>query len=131
MSKLQPKFKGIVKDKKLLLFDKDLFTKYLGSLEGKDIQVLIKKYRKNRSPKQNSYYWVCLTHIGNEIGEDPEDLHQTFKAMFLVDRSKRIPIVRSTTTLNTAEFFDYMEKIARRVAQIDIVLPNPDDYYIA
>ncbi|MFH1052776.1 MAG: hypothetical protein V1779_17790 [bacterium] len=130
MKKLTPKFKGIVKDKKLHIYNSEIFYKYLGSLECKEIQVIIKKWRKNRSTKQNSYYWLCLTHIGNEIGEDPETLHDTFKAMFLIDRSKRIPIVRSTTTLNTAEFFDYMEKIARRVAEIDIQLPNPEDYYV-
>lgn len=49
--------------------------------------------------------------------------------MFLLDRTKELPIVRSTTSLNSLEFMDYMMKIAERVGQVGISLPSPDDYY--
>jgi hypothetical protein len=47
--------------------------------------------------------------------------------MFLVDRAKDFPIVRSTTSLNTFQFMEYMEKIARKMSEMNISLPNPDE----
>lgn len=130
MTKFIPVFNGKIQNSTLHLEKADLFKLYLSCLEGQKISVVVKKYRKHRSKKQNSLYWVWLTFIGNEIGEDPEDLHQTFKAMFLVDHTKKLPIVRSTTTLNTAEFMEYMAKIERRVSQIGITLPSPEEFYL-
>ncbi len=130
MSKFIPKFFGNVDSKgKLILEEQELFDVYLGSLVNSKVELTVKKFRKNRSLKANAYYWVCLSYIANEIGEELEDLHTTFKAMFLVDRTKPIPIVRSTTTLNSLEFMDYLIKIAERVGRIGITLPSPDDYY--
>ena len=127
MPKIIPTFLADVK-KGILYFKRtDQFKMYIGNLDGQKVLVSVKKYYRSRSTKQNSLYWVWLTAIGNEIGEEPEDIHSTFKAMFLVDRSKKFPIVKSTTSLNTFEFMEYMEKIARKMAELNIVLPNPDE----
>ncbi len=129
MSKLTPKFKGSIKSGKLILEKPQIFGLYLGNFEGKRVDVIVQKEKKARSLKANSYYWLCLSHIGSEIGEDSEELHTTFKAMFLVDRSKQLPIVRSTASLSTEEFAEYLDKIERRVAEIGIILPDPNEYY--
>jgi hypothetical protein len=127
MAKIIPTFIADVK-KGILNFKRaDLFKMYIGNLDGQKVIVTVKKFYRSRSTKQNSLYWVWLNHIGNEIGEEPEDLHNTFKAMFLVDRAKDFPIVRSTTSLNTFQFMEYMEKIARKMSEMNISLPNPDE----
>lgn len=109
------------------------FKTYLTSLKFKGvptkIELTVRRYRKKRSDKQNRYYWLCLNVIAQDIGENPEDLHTTFKSMFLTDRSKEFPVVRSTTTLNSKEFTDYMDKIAVQVGAFGITLPNPDEAY--
>lgn len=128
-----PTFYGLVEKGELKVENKPRFQKYLLSLSRPNkptkIEIIIKRYRKKRSVQQNRYYWLCLNFIGNEIGEDAEELHNTFKAMFLTDRTGKIPIVRSTTKLNTVQFTEYMDKIARKIAEIDITLPNPEDAY--
>lgn len=127
MPKIIPTFLAEV-DKGILNFKRvELFKTYLSNLNGQKVLVSVKKYYRSRSTKQNSLYWVWLTCIGNEIGEEPEDLHSSFKAMFLTDKSKKFPIVKSTTSLNTFEFMEYMEKIARKMAEFNINLPNPDE----
>lgn len=127
MSKIIPTFLAEVK-KGILNFKRaDIFKMYIGNLDGQKVIVTVKKFYRSRSTKQNSLYWVWLNHIGNEIGEEPEDLHNTFKAMFLVDRAKDFPIVRSTKSLNTFQFMEYMEKIARKMSEMNIPLPNPDE----
>lgn len=126
---ITPKFTGIIEKGKLTLDNKSKFELYLKCLDGR-VELAVKKYRKARSIKQNSYYWLCVSLIAKEIGEEPEDLHATFKAMFLTDRTGKIPIVRSTTKLSTLQFIEYIEKITRKMAEIGIVLPNPDEISI-
>ncbi|MBI5402503.1 MAG: hypothetical protein HY959_03820 [Ignavibacteriae bacterium] len=127
MAKIIPTFLADVEKGQLNFKRLELFKTYLNNLNGQKVLVSVKKYYRSRSTKQNSLYWIWLTCIGNEIGEEPEDLHSTFKAMFLTDRSKKFPIVKSTTSLNTFEFMEYMEKIARKMADFNINLPNPDE----
>lgn len=127
MAKIIPTFladvnKGILNFKRL-----ELFKTYLSNLDGQKVIVSVKKFYNSRSTKQNSLYWVWLTHIGYEIGEEPEDLHTTFKSMFLTDRSKEFPIVKSTTSLSTYQFMEYMEKIARKMDEMGISLPSPEE----
>ena len=122
-----PIFAGRVEKGKLQIRNVKAFTDWLSCLKG-DVQIIVKKKRKDRTLLQNAYYWVCMTIIANELGYLPEEIHATFKAMFLVDRSGKMPVVRSTTRLNTVEFSEYFERIALQAAELGIVLPDPEDY---
>ena len=122
-----PIFVGKVENGKLQIRNVKAFEQWLKCLKG-DVQIIVKKKRKDRTLNQNAYYWVCMTIIGDALGYHPEEMHATFKAMFLVDRSGRMPVVRSTTRLNTVEFSEYFERIASQVAELGIVLPDPEDY---
>jgi hypothetical protein len=64
-------------------------------------RLVVEKDRKTRSIRQNALMWVWLNIMGDNLGYDPEELHCTFKAMFLTDRSLKVPLVRSTTQLST------------------------------
>jgi hypothetical protein len=129
MSNIKPIFYGEIIDGKIELKLKDAFENYLKTLEGKEIELRIEKRKRNRTISQNSYYWLILTFIGDQVGEDPEVLHNTFKAMFLKGQGKKFPIVRSTTSLDTIEFVEYIEKIARKMTEYGIALPEPDEVY--
>lgn len=122
---IAPTFHGRVEGGKLQINNLSAFNKWLATLKG-PVEITVKKKRKDRTLNQNSYYWVCLTIIAEELGYYPEELHDTFKAMFLVDYSGKLPVVRSTTRLNTVEFSDYFEKVAREAAILGIVLPDPE-----
>lgn len=120
------KFSGKIEKGKIKLEDRDGFQKHLMNLDGKKVQVIVRKYKTSRSNEQNKLYWFYLTFIGQELGYENEELHSTFKAMFLTDRSGKIPIVRSTTSLTTTGFTNYIEKITRKVAEMGIVLPDSE-----
>ena len=124
------KFKGRVEKGKLKLSEPHFFNKTLLTYEGKDINIIIQRYKVIRSTDQNRLYWWYLTFIGNELGYEAEELHGTFKAMFLVDRSGKLPIVQSTTRLSTMEFSEYIERIIRAMAKLNIVLPEPNSVAI-
>jgi hypothetical protein len=101
-------------------------------LEMGPYEIKISKYREKRSIDQNSLYWLWLTCISEETGNDKEDLHSYFKERYL-DRH----IVRfgrnykscspSTGALDTAQFTDYLRCIERDMAECGIVLVSPNN----
>ena len=122
-------FFGIIKDGRLHLKKIKEFNSYVAKWEGKEVEVKVKRKSKNRSDAQNNLYWAYLNIIAEDTGNDFEQLHDTFKAKFLIDHSGKFPVVKSTTILNTIEFGEYITKIAVFVADYGITLPDPDDYY--
>jgi hypothetical protein len=96
-------------------------------------QVKITKKRAKRSINQNSLYWMWLTCIEQETGNDKDDLHLFFKNKFigqkyvyLGDHESLVTI--STTKLNTAKFKQYLDKVQMFAnAELNISLPNPED----
>ena len=120
-------FMGKVNKGKITFDTPDEFSKHLWSLEGKVIQTIVRKYKTSRTNPQNKLYWFYLTFIAHELGYETEELHATFKAMFLTDRSSKFPIVKSTTSLTTTGFTNYIDKIVRKMAEMDIILPDPKE----
>ncbi len=100
------------------------YCKMLGNCK---VSLKLEKVRAKRSANANSLYWVWLQIISNELGYLTEELHNTFKSMFLTDRSLKMPLVRSTTVLNKLEFSLYMEKIKLFCAEeLNIILPDSE-----
>lgn len=122
-------FHGTIKDGKLFLKNRAMWDKYISELPDCKVDVDIKKVRSKRSLSQNNLYWLLLEEISNYTGFYPEELHSSFKAMFLTDKTKKIPLVRSTTRLNKIEFGLYLEKIRIQASELGIELPSPEDYY--
>lgn len=135
MKKVHPQFKAKVVKGAIKFINQAQFLTYIATFKDETIlDVIVKKHYKKRSERQNAYYWVCMTIIGNEIGEEPEDMHATFKSMFLTKnkevRGNKIRIIPSTTKLSTMQFSDYFDKVQRFVGtELGITLPSPEDYY--
>ena len=74
-----------LKDGKLVLDNPRWFRTCLLKYDDTDkVRITIEKERGTRSQKQNKYYWgVVLALIAEYMGEQPEDLHEIFKAKFL------------------------------------------------
>lgn len=92
--------------------------------------VEIKPYKKGRSNSQNRLYWSLLGIIAKDAGYEIDDLHTAIKVRFLGTSEKFIAgnlvtIPKSTTTLNTREFTELIEKIYALGAEMGIVLPVP------
>jgi len=136
MKRLTPLFRGTIENGHLRLERKDLFQRYLISLEGKGVDVCLKKPEKRRSLKQNAYYWaVIIPLITKEMGElIPEETSDFMRSKLLVKgidvKGKRYEVIRGTSGLSTQEFEDYLEKCRTWAAQelgINIPLPNEVD----
>lgn len=102
----------------------------------KAMSVEVKEYRKNRSLSQNRLMWSWINLIADHVGETAENIHEAFKQKLLGTVRRRIfdneiNISRSTATLSTEEFTEYLERIEQAAEILQIRLPHPDDYYFA
>jgi len=129
---MTPIFRATIQKGKVVFDRLGLFNDYLTLLEGKEVDVIVKKHRKIRSNNQNAFYWgVCIKILSEELGYTEDEMHNALKMLFLQDNLRKIPTLRSTTTLSTVEFEEYIEKIRQWAAQelsCIIPLPNEVDY---
>jgi hypothetical protein len=109
---------------------------YINNLpDGKTFEVDIKQKREIRSVPQNKLYWLWLSCIMNETGNDKIDLHKFFSEKYLSKNlhevfGEQVERTISTTILDTLQFSQYLERIQQFAnATLGIVLPNPEDLH--
>jgi hypothetical protein len=101
-------------------------------------EIKVSKIENKRSLDQNRLYFLYLGCIGQETGNDKDQLHEFFKAKYLgietielkfsKSQDYYINICKSTTKLTTKRFTEYLEKIVIFAStELRITLPNPDD----
>ena len=77
----------------------------------------ITKRKARRSTEQNSRYWKILTELGKHLGYTHDEMHEIMRYKFLRNmveiNGESVPLLSSTTKLNTAQFADYMDSIER------------------
>jgi len=98
----------------------------------KDKKIKIEVVKEKRSLDQNALYWLWLTYISQETGNEKDDLHDFFAKKFLpMDEVKVFGKIiykkSSTTKLDTALFKQYLDKIQIFASGEGFELPNPDD----
>ena len=122
-------FFGKIENGKLRLNNRKKFDEFIVLQKAGVYEITVKKWRKKRSLDQNALYWMWLQIIAKDLGYDTEELHSSFKSMFLTDRSKKIPLVRSTTVLNKLEFAQYLKSIERQASELGIILPRLENHF--
>lgn len=129
---IAPIFTATVTKGMVVFYNVELFNNYLAPLEGKDVSVSVKPKKKVRSNNQNSYMWgVVYQLISETTGYTPQEVHDAMRMMFLLDRTRDVPTLRSTTSLSTVEMEEYLENIRQWAAShlsCSIPLPNEVDY---
>lgn len=102
--------------------------------EGRRVSFCPKRIVKNRSSKQNAFYWsVVVPAIADYMGErDHEEVHNylkahfNFKPIFIGDKPDRI--AKSTTKLTTEEFEEYIAKVKEFAAKdCGLYIPDPGE----
>lgn len=126
---MNPIFRATIQKGKVIFDCVGLFNDYLTLLEGKEVDVIVRKHKKNRSNNQNAYYWgVCIKILSEELGYTDDEMHSALKMMFLQDNLRKIPTLKSTTSLTTVEFEEYLEKIRQWAAQeLSCIIPLPNE----
>lgn len=106
----------------------------LSALPGKELRVEVCEYRKRRSDEQNKALWgLAYKILSDATGNDPENLHTFFLGEYfgwetidVMGKKRRVPIKRSSklTTVEFAEFFDFIQR--RSAETVGVYIPDPD-----
>ena len=96
----------------------------------KDWEYEIVPFKATRSNLQNRYLrgWI-YTPIAEYSGNTPEEVHSIMGIQFLKAKTSswKAEYVRSTTSLNTAEFSEYTENIRNWMTTFGLYLPTPEE----
>lgn len=114
--------------------EREAICDYLRGLpEGKSYDVSVKLHRGKRTSPQNAWYWTIVGIVSRETDNTKDVIHRFFKKEFLgydikEIGGKRIAIVRSSSSLTTEEFTEYLNNVeAFAATELGIILPHPDD----
>ncbi len=133
-----PIFPGAVKHG-LTMLDRPLdYGKWVRSLEGKRIELIVRKRGAQRSLRENSWLWMANTMLAEHCGYEPNEvevvhyemLAKRFGAIKTPKGLLTLP-ARTSSQLTKAEFAEYMEWYVRTAAQefgVVIPLPGEADY---
>lgn len=130
MSEPVPLFSGRVEHGRLHLDEPSRYNEYIKGFEGKTVIMSVRRHRKNRSLEQNRYYWgVVIKLLADGFGYETEEMHDALKFQFLrvpAEPGRPLETVRSTASLTTVEFMDYIAAIQRWAAtEFCIFIPDP------
>lgn len=122
-----PSFRGRIHDGKIELRERSRFAGLIAALDGYEIVLTLKKYRKTRSLQQNKYLWgVVYPIFAEHLGYEREELHDAMRMLFLRRHEEKFVTVASTTSLNTLEMTEYIENIRRLAAEDNCYIPDPE-----
>lgn len=113
---------------------RERMARFIANREGKYVQITLRTQGKPRSLNQNAYYWsVCVQMIAEETGHLPEEIHEFLKMKLLPRQSVSIggdlfSITKSTASLSTDEFEDYLEHVRAFAAnELSMTIPLPNE----
>ena len=106
--------------------------------KGCTVEITIKKKNKRSTPQNSYYHGVVVAEVRHgllEIGyqmtadETHEFLKQKFNNIQIVNKEGIvIDVPKSTTELNTIEFSEYVERIARFASEyLGVYIPAPNE----
>ncbi|MCE5335161.1 MAG: hypothetical protein LLG06_11320 [Desulfobacteraceae bacterium] len=105
------------------------YAVHLSTLEGKQVEIVVRKRKSQRSQDQNRYYWgVVVEILAKHFGYEPEEMHEALKFKFLRTHAGDLPTVKSTAKLNTGEFTEYVDRVIRwAAAEHGCYVPGPNE----
>ena len=114
--------------------DKTAVKSYIERLKPeKQYSVEISVKKDQRSIQANRLYWLWVSCLESETGNDKEILHHELRMMFLPRKQgmlngRQVEIPGSTAGLDTGQFKQYLDKIQVFAAsELGVHLPDPDD----
>lgn len=129
-----PIFRGKIENGKICLDRRDEFAQHIASLNGKPVELILRREKAKRSSPQNSYYWaVVVKMLSEHCGYDSEEMHEALKWRFLWRdggvEAGGSPLItaKSTASLSTKEFSEYVEQCRMLAAGMGVVIPGPGE----
>ena len=116
---MNPVLYGKVEKGKLVLDYPEQLVVRLASLEGKRVEVIVRKETKTRTSQQNRYlFGVVYAIISDCTGYDPEQVHDAMKVKFASKHlDNGLVITERTSKMTTERMTQYIDDIKRWAAE--------------
>lgn len=114
---------------------KEAFNKIAKADLKKGFVIEWKRVQKIRTNDQNALYWLWMTCLEQETGQDKNSLHDYFREKYLKVTYEKVfdserKILESTRKLDTVAMKNYLDKIQIFAAtELAVTLPDPEDRY--
>lgn len=136
---MTPVFRAIVEKGRLVLKDPSGFGLWLGQFVGKEVDVVVKRHRKKRTSgqpdelsNQNGYLWAVVYPLSaRDLGYSVDEMHEIFTEMFapFVYRdvgNTKVAVKIRTSEMDTMQFAQYTDSIRMKMAEMNIIIPDPE-----
>lgn len=108
--KIYPKWRATIEFGKLKVDSGKDFANYLIPFNGKEMQVIVKPWTKDRSRQEEKFYHAVVVKMVAEAMEiERQEAHEMLKGMFL--RTEESKIVKRQTTTGEKEFKIRYERV--------------------
>lgn len=128
---MNPIFLCKIESGKLIFENPSRFLSYQKSLEGKPLELILRKRKSQRSNRQNRAYWgIVIDILSKELGYSKDEVHLALKQKFAshVDYATGLIIMESTAKMSTKRFMEYYENIQRWAAEfLNCQIPDPNE----
>lgn len=120
--KVSPQGQLTIRDRQGLLDGAKAFA-------GKEIELVLREPKRNRSNQANKYYWgVVIAMIAAELGYTKDEAHEAIAWKFLQEgeADAKLPKRKSTADLDQHAFEDYVSQVKQFAAEeLGIAIPDP------
>jgi hypothetical protein len=124
-------FTGTFHDGDFIPADPFKWADVAGKCEDEAVIVTVQKYYGARSSAQNRYYFgVVVELISDHTGYRPDEVHDAIKMKFLIKPAEegKPTTLRSTSSLNTAQFEELMTQVREWASQeMGLFIPAPNE----
>lgn len=131
---MNPVFTGTISEGKLKLDRPDRYQLQVLSLNGKKIELVLRRRKKKRTlPQNRAYFGIVVEYLAKELGFSTEQMHEALKVECAsrIDPKTGLTIIESTAEMDTVRFIKYYEDVQRWAKEFlgfDIPSPNEIDY---
>lgn len=132
------RFIGSQRDGKLLIKDVHEFARHLRSMGDVPLEIIVQKFRKRRTARQNSWYWACIAVAAAVAKVTKDEFHEIVKDRFVFEKKVywsvagwvEFKIPGSTADYDTKEFGEFMDnQLGPWLAQeFKVPLLDPEKY---
>lgn len=128
---MNPVFLCKVESGRLIFENPQRYLAYQKSLEGKPLELVLRKRKTQRSNQQNKAYWgIVIEILSKELGYSKDEVHDALKQKFAsrIDFVTGLQIMESTAKMNTKRFMEYYQDIQRWAAEfLNCQIPDPNE----
>lgn len=122
-----PIWRCIIDNGQMTILEKEKFDNYIRGFRNGEAELIVRKAFRKRSDEQNKYYWSCVVAIPAEhFGYYADEMHEAYKLLFLKKEEQGKPTtIRSTTSLSTIEFKEFVERCRMWAEEQGLEIPDP------